>query len=878
MPLLLPCCPCCLSTVKVPTQPLSSIFVDVFLSCTCTSTYPMLASFCSSVVRIIAIVAVYGDGTIAPFNGTTITRRRLLRTQIGIQVNYYVTTTQSQALTKVMLTQNSTRAAMSIALANTVPNAVLSWPRFGDTSPPSFAPSPAPTVKSIVFTVGALVAVCVLGGSLCIAGIVVLVFYGNYRRMKYNAAYLEPPVVVNYDTPFPPPSPGSPAGVIDVERGEGLFQRPRLVQMVHQHTQTMVNQHTQTDNNNTDSSDIKEDDSDKDSEFSSIAISMTEEVIATSSPSTMLFKSGKSSSVIGVSSSDDETGKSKSKSKSKGGKSSTSKSTVPLVPKSIVVSPSKKLPEVVVVALDALATIDIVPTKAGSPHAPLVDKETNDEGKNDVLKTNPRAATNNTAAAAVAAERQIPKKKTFQTLELTETENSSINKVERPPALNIHDAFKDLFSDDVPPPPSRSSSQPSGILPPKSEPNNVPIQQSQKPIDFSLPLPRIIVNFHGLESNDDSHRLDHDDLSLVYRNDEEDQDLHLSTVYKQHTEWEDEEGVILSTNPAWLKLLDGDSITATLPLDHGQSQDSQNPPSTDSNNLPVSASSSSSVRMSGKSYEGDEGRFRRKQSFMTVDSDVVAVKAGETYFLLHTLVHILITYLLTYLFAYALTHPPPSLLTLVPPPLHLSGGAYFPAAAAYVAAAAAAASAATPTRGSHPLRSDSGSSNSHGWAKTPAPSSSTQQFAPHPSARHPLSADDLFNKQLKKAADDFIPEHTIEEAEAPKSTPVSLQQSPPLRTTSKAFRQESRNDREHAAINLSSVYVGESITYEDNFTNPQWTKLVDRLNKIPQNDNKKDEIPAVPVFKGPRISVRESNEKNTEENEDKPSTFNRPRK
>ena len=211
----------------------------------------------------------------------------------------------------------------------------------------------------------------------------------------------------------------------------------------------------------------------------------------------------------------------------------------------------------------------------------------------------------------------------------------------------------------------------------------------------------------------------------------------------------------------------------------------------------------------------------------------------------------------------------------------LLGGAYFPAAAAYVAAAAAAASAATPTRlVQRPMRTDSGSSNSNGWTKPPerSSSSSAQQFAPHPNSRQPLSADDLFNKQLKKAADDFIPEHTIEEAEAPTTTPISLQ-SPPLRSTSKTVRQDSRNDREHAAINLSSVYVGESITYEDSFTNPQWTKLVDRLNKIPPKEHKKDEIPAVPVFSSPRMSGRESHENNTEENNDnKPITFNRPRK
>ena len=567
-----------------------------------------------SIVRISAILAVYGDGTIAPFNVTITARRQLLRTQIGIQVNYYVTTVQSQEATKALLTQDNTRAAMTTALTNAVPTAVLSFPRFGDTDRPSFAPTPVPTVKVVPFTLGALVAVCVVGGSLCIGCIVALVTWGAYKRMKYNVEYLEP-VVINYVEPPPPSSPGSPQ-TIDLERGDGLFRRPRLVQMVHQNTQTMVNQQTQTDNDDDTNSHIKEDDSDKDSEFSSICISVTEEVILASTPSTMLFNKSVKSSVIGVSS--DESGKSKSK--SKGGKSSVSKSTVLLVPNSAVETPPPLVPEVT----NASTAMDVIPTTVVIPNVPLFDED-NGKGKNDMtsLKVDARPATYN-----ATIEKLTTKKKTFQTLELTENENSSINKVERPPALNIHDAFKDLFCDDVPLPPPRSTAHPAGVLPPKSLAIDVP-SQSQKSIDYASPIPRISVNFQGLESGEEDNsgrKGNHDDYSLLYRNDEEDPDLHLSAVYKQHTGWEDEDGMILSTNPAWLKLLDGDSITVTIPP-HDSSQD---PPSPDSNNLPVSAgTSSSSVRMSGKSYEGDEGKSRRKQSFMTVDSDVVAVKAGK---------------------------------------------------------------------------------------------------------------------------------------------------------------------------------------------------------------------------------------------------------
>ena len=108
---------------------------------------------------------------------------------------------------------------------------------------------------------------------------------------------------------------------------------------------------------------------------------------------------------------------------------------------------------------------------------------------------------------------------------------------------------------------------------------------------------------------------------------------------------------------------------------------------------------------------------------------------------------------------------------------------------------------------------------------------STQHYTPHLSANNPLNADDLFNKQLKKAADDFIPEHTVEDAEAPKSTPASPVRSPERPSTVRTYSvesgsrntpyadlrdrsgssQQTRHDRDHA-MDFSSVYVepGES--------------------------------------------------------------------
>ena len=119
------------------------------------------------------------------------------------------------------------------------------------------------------------------------------------------------------------------------------------------------------------------------------------------------------------------------------------------------------------------------------------------------------------------------------------------------------------------------------------------------------------------KGNDDNLDDAWDDvLSVLHKNNEEDGDLYLSAAY-QESGWEDEQGMILSTNPAWIKLLD--NVDTEQELDHRRQ-------------------SFMSVNSSQKSGD-DESEVEdqsRKRSFMTIStaggSDVVAVKAGETYF------------------------------------------------------------------------------------------------------------------------------------------------------------------------------------------------------------------------------------------------------
>ena len=224
-----------------------------------------------------------------------------------------------------------------------------------------------------------------------------------------------------------------------------------------------------------------------------------------------------------------------------------------------------------------------------------------------------------------------------------------------------------------------------------------------------------------------------------------------------------------------------------------------------------------------------------------------------------------------------------------------TGGAYFPAAAAYMAHVSATAAAISQKSMDDPRgRSSSGRSSSMHCSSESSDDDSNQIRVYNPSAQLSpyfnggrttlLNADDLFNKQLKKAADDFIPEHTVEDAEAPMSTPASPQQSMGSRSLHGASipSQDSRERRNHdldhdqnRTIDFSSVYMDDTVNAEDNFTNPAWSKLVNRFNSLFPDEVNDDiptavspSIPSVPVFNRPR---------KTENDEDKPIMFNRPR-
>ena len=320
--------------------------------------------------------------------------------------------------------------------------------------------------------------------------------------------------------------------------------------------------------------------------------------------------------------------------------------------------------------------------------------------------------------------------------------------------------------------------------------------QQMGEVSTSMPLPRVVMNLHGSlsESDDDDERavVDLDGLSLVYKNDEEHgddaSDMNLSFVYRpQAGGWEDEEGMVLSANPAWMQLLGGDNLTTYH--EDGEGRNSSRGNEGDQEFDPHRRRSFLSVNSSQKSGGNgeEEGRRSRRRSFMTVSSaggsDIVAVKAGRTFpsITSHFCTHALYSFVFLHTSSPLLLHTL-ALAQVEPISLpckhalsltctlfqYISGGAYFPAAAAYVAAASAAA-AAVGFRS--PQLTNSVSKNNRVFP-------STQQYTPNLGADHtPLNADDLFNKQLKKAADDFIPEHTIEDAEAPKSTPTSPQPS-----------------------------------------------------------------------------------------------------
>ena len=243
-----------------------------------------------STVRISEIKAVYDDGTIASSNSTSATRRLLLRTQIGVQVNYYVTTTQSQAVTMALLSQNKTRSAMATMLQETVPGAELSFPRFFDTVPPSFAPTPVPTMKPtapILNYVG-IVGVSVAGGLICLIGSIVIGFYSWKLKRQQDRTAKTPKIPIVYRTnheiarpnnfTMPPSPPLEPGGVMDLEGGNHhvVFQRPRMFSGY---------------NNNDNDEKVDDDDMDKASDLSSIAMSATEILtpMISSAPSSMFL-------------------------------------------------------------------------------------------------------------------------------------------------------------------------------------------------------------------------------------------------------------------------------------------------------------------------------------------------------------------------------------------------------------------------------------------------------------------------------------------------------------------------------------------------------------------------------------------------------------
>ena len=233
-----------------------------------------------STVRIVNVKKVYDDGTIADFNATSTARRLLLRVQVGVEVDYYVTAPQSQVATKALLSQNSTRAAMAKFLRSNQSNAVLFFPRFGDTVPPSFAPTPAPTVKTLSYS--AIVSICVLAGVTVLVGSIFLGIYGRHRHMKRKEWKIQHKLDMNE------PDVSSPDGSMDLEGGErrhDVFQRPRLFNEYHGEDGKLA-----------------DDDMDKDSsDLSSIALSVTEVLtpMISSGPPSILIKSGE---IIGVSS------------------------------------------------------------------------------------------------------------------------------------------------------------------------------------------------------------------------------------------------------------------------------------------------------------------------------------------------------------------------------------------------------------------------------------------------------------------------------------------------------------------------------------------------------------------------------------------------
>lgn len=147
-------------------------------------------------------------------------------------------------------------------------------------------------------------------------------------------------------------------------------------------------------------------------------------------------------------------------------------------------------------------------------------------------------------------------------------------------------------------------------------------------------LPPVVMDLHG--SMGDSDDADNNGMSLVYKNDDEHgddaSDMHLSFVYRPPSE--DDQGMVLSANPAWMQLLDSGNLPAYDTSRVRRNSGRGNEPEPDSDHH--RRRSFLSVNSSQKSAGGEQGGHSRRRSFMTVDSaggsDVVAVQAGEIYF------------------------------------------------------------------------------------------------------------------------------------------------------------------------------------------------------------------------------------------------------
>ena len=151
-------------------------------------------------------------------------------------------------------------------------------------------------------------------------------------------------------------------------------------------------------------------------------------------------------------------------------------------------------------------------------------------------------------------------------------------------------------------------------------------------------LPRVIMDLHSSMAESDEED-NNGGTSLIYRNDDEHEDdasdMHLSFVYRPPSE--DEQGMVLSANPAWMQLLDADKNLTEFYNEPSVRRNSTRGNDAEPESEHHRRRSFLSVNSSQKSVGGDEAGRSRRRSFMTVSSaggsDVVAVKAGGSSFL-----------------------------------------------------------------------------------------------------------------------------------------------------------------------------------------------------------------------------------------------------